>query len=111
MQDQVKTANSNGETSISASGILGSFEWNHGTIIAGAVALSIGVLALFVTCAVCLYWQRRKHRRNHVHTYPNIYPLPKYNSAMYIPGGGTLERDKIYETQVRECEESGRTTG
>ncbi|KAI6207341.1 Cadherin domain containing protein [Aphelenchoides fujianensis] len=102
MQDQVKTANSNGEAGISASGILGGFEWNNGTIIAGAVALSIGVLALFVTCAVCLYWQRRKHRRNHVHTYPNIYPLPKYNSAMYIPGGGTLERDKIYETQMLE---------
>lgn len=29
--------------------------------------------------------------------YPHVYPLPKYSAAIY---GGSLERDKIYETQV-----------
>jgi hypothetical protein len=91
MQDHVSTAVS------PPTKILASLEWNNTTLICAGVAVAIAVLALFVTCAVCMYWQRKKHRRNHLHTYPNIYPLPKYSSAMY---GGSLERDKIYETQV-----------
>ncbi|KAI6214236.1 Cadherin domain containing protein [Aphelenchoides besseyi] len=100
MQDNVGRSESS--TGLTASGILASIEWNDKTMIAGAVALSIAVCGLFAVCGVCVYWQRRKNRRNHVHTYPNIYPLPKYNSAIYVPGGGTLERDKIYETQMLE---------
>jgi hypothetical protein len=97
MDDRVNTSPSN-PASIATSNLFTNLEWSNTTLICAGIAVGVAILALFVTCAICMYWQKKKHRRSNIHTYPNIYPLPKYSAAIY--GGGSLERDKIYETQV-----------
>ncbi|CAD5226433.1 unnamed protein product [Bursaphelenchus xylophilus] len=72
-------------------------DWNNFTIVCFVLTFGVLVLVMILICAFCFYKQKKKHRR-HVHTYPNVYPLPKYSTAMFM---NTMERDK-YETQILE---------
>uniref|UniRef100_A0A0N5C8X4 Cadherin domain-containing protein n=1 Tax=Strongyloides papillosus TaxID=174720 RepID=A0A0N5C8X4_STREA len=69
-------------------------------IIAGVV---IGFGAIIISCAVCIYYGRYSNKDSQVHSYPTIYPMPKYGT-IYLPnGGGPYPIDnKMYETQISD---------
>ncbi|CEF60201.1 Protocadherin-15 [Strongyloides ratti] len=69
-------------------------------IIAGVV---IGFGAIIISCAVCIYHGKYNNKDSQIHSYPTIYPMPKYGT-IYLPNtGGPYPIDnKLYETQISD---------
>lgn len=73
-------------------------ESNNGIIICIALLFVVLVFGVIAVCCFCLYRQRKRHRQPNIHQ-PMMYPLPKYHPDIFL---NTMERDKIYETQILE---------
>lgn len=64
------------------------------------LAIGIAIVALCGICAICYYFTRYRQKQSTVYNaHPTVHQMPKYG-AYYLQAGGTIERDKIYETQV-----------
>uniref|UniRef100_A0A913I1Y4 Cadherin domain-containing protein n=1 Tax=Strongyloides stercoralis TaxID=6248 RepID=A0A913I1Y4_STRER len=71
-------------------------------IISGVV---IGFGAIIISCAVCIYHGKYNNKDSQVHSYPTIYPMPKYGT-IYLPnmGGAYPIDNKLYETQMLDLQ-------
>uniref|UniRef100_A0A7E4ZZ37 Cadherin-23 n=1 Tax=Panagrellus redivivus TaxID=6233 RepID=A0A7E4ZZ37_PANRE len=78
-------------------------EWRTTSTVLIILAAGIAIVALIGICAVCYYFSRYRQKQSTVYNahHPTIHQMPKYG-AFYLPSGGTIERDKIYETQMLE---------